>query len=937
MSGNNLSVKVTADVTDLQTKFILAKAEVGGLTSEIGKLARAQAAGSLSILPGALQQMTGDLVAARTAAAAAGSALYQASGGMLGMAGAAAQGHGSISTATREFRALFDELSSGRTRQTPGTLAIIAQRVLGLGPAALGAAAGVLGLVGGLAYLAVRAIEAARAIGQIDISSSFAGNLDITTSSVMRYAATLSQASNISSSEARKIIASFAAVPGMTNAALATLTQTMSEFAQETGQDADKAAESLSKLFASDVSAGDFAKKLSAVTQLSQEQLNSASAADRSGNASQVMAEKLSLLNQAVTAASPALKSYNSSVDSSVKNMAAFTAMISAGMTTEEANAQLFGTEAAAIDKAAAARKNLIAIVQSQPPSSEQTLKTGVSAAEGENPISQQITQANAKINEMTAALTVAQQRADQVDIDKLNAGLEKARQNLAELQFGPILEQMRSQMEQVAATWDGTQSGMLSKQIQVGEAALAEVQKNSKEALAIQTEVSRLEVQQKQAAGTESIASAREQISQIGMAERQGAMERLEAEKQVWQQVLAGDQLTAAQRVEVERSLNQTIAGITREGAAEKQTIARQDAAADISIARLQIEAAKNAIDLSAAADKAAADQKLARLRQLTATEFSINEQALEAELANLAQQPAAYDQVYNQIKELKAKLVVDLEALDRQYNAQVAKDTKEQASQWHSAVGEIENAEGGMVSDLLNKRKSLSQSLLQVGAELVTKEIANDLRAVTTRLLLNKEGDAAQKALEQGGFLYHAAVQLQGTAATATSQTAQTAATATGNAARTASTAAAATTSKAAGAAAGGSTVMADAAKAFSGTYASVAQIPYVGWIMAPVAAASAFAAVAAYEGLASLDVGTNYVPHDMTARIHQGEAVVPKAFNPAAGGSMPMGGGNLSLHMPINAMDGASVHRVVNSSAFHDAIKSAAGRYMNRGGRI
>lgn len=39
----------------------------------------------------------------------------------------------------------------------------------------------------------------------------------------------------------------------------------------------------------------------------------------------------------------------------------------------------------------------------------------------------------------------------------------------------------------------------------------------------------------------------------------------------------------------------------------------------------------------------------------------------------------------------------------------------------------------------------------------------------------------------------------------------------------------------------------------------------------------------------------VGTNYVTQDMTARIHQGEAIIPKAFNPWAGGKMPMGGGD------------------------------------------
>jgi hypothetical protein len=33
----------------------------------------------------------------------------------------------------------------------------------------------------------------------------------------------------------------------------------------------------------------------------------------------------------------------------------------------------------------------------------------------------------------------------------------------------------------------------------------------------------------------------------------------------------------------------------------------------------------------------------------------------------------------------------------------------------------------------------------------------------------------------------------------------------------------------------------------------------------------------------------VGTNYVPRDMIAKIHEGEAIIPKAYNPAAGGSM------------------------------------------------
>lgn len=59
---------------------------------------------------------------------------------------------------------------------------------------------------------------------------------------------------------------------------------------------------------------------------------------------------------------------------------------------------------------------------------------------------------------------------------------------------------------------------------------------------------------------------------------------------------------------------------------------------------------------------------------------------------------------------------------------------------------------------------------------------------------------------------------------------------------------------------------TAMKDAAKGFSRTYASHASVPYVGWVMAPGAAAAAFRRVAVFERMASLDVGVWNVPHDM-----------------------------------------------------------------------
>jgi hypothetical protein len=52
----------------------------------------------------------------------------------------------------------------------------------------------------------------------------------------------------------------------------------------------------------------------------------------------------------------------------------------------------------------------------------------------------------------------------------------------------------------------------------------------------------------------------------------------------------------------------------------------------------------------------------------------------------------------------------------------------------------------------------------------------------------------------------------------------------------------------------------------------------------------------------GVPSFDVGTNYVPQDMFARVHQGEAIVPRAFNPAA---MSQGGATAEMVQELRAL--------------------------------
>lgn len=67
--------------------------------------------------------------------------------------------------------------------------------------------------------------------------------------------------------------------------------------------------------------------------------------------------------------------------------------------------------------------------------------------------------------------------------------------------------------------------------------------------------------------------------------------------------------------------------------------------------------------------------------------------------------------------------------------------------------------------------------------------------------------------------------------------------------------------------------------AASAAQAVFDNVAQIPYVGWILAPPAAAAAFAAVMAFGSFAD---GAYNVPSDMVAQIHAGEMIVPASIS-------------------------------------------------------
>jgi hypothetical protein len=196
---------------------------------------------------------------------------------------------------------------------------------------------------------------------------------------------------------------------------------------------------------------------------------------------------------------------------------------------------------------------------------------------------------------------------------------------------------------------------------------------------------------------------------------------------------------------------------------------------------------------------------------------------------------------------------------------------------------------------------------------------EITNDLKMLTQHIFMNQEMALSDKTSAQQGMLWHLLFGQQQTSATVSNAAAQTAAVTAGAQAQVTAQTTAKSEGMAQSIAMGSAQIMNDAYQAAAGTYQAVAQIPYVGWLLAPAAAAGAFAAVAGFDVLTSAAGGQLQVPFDgQLTELHRNEMVLPASIagrmrdhfagspNSGAGGgdTFNMGG----LH--IAGMDLASI---------------------------
>lgn len=307
-------------------------------------------------------------------------------------------------------------------------------------------------------------------------------------------------------------------------------------------------------------------------------------------------------------------------------------------------------------------------------------------------------------------AIEKADERARQLNLSPaLTADLEKAAEHVVEfgsalaqtqtkaneLKFGPALEGMRTQMEQVAATWDGTQTGMLEAQRRIAAGTVESIRSTlgaqasgSKEYLAAEQADARLTVQIHQQESEQVVATLRARNSQIEADTSLSATQRLEAERESTLETLADASLSAQDRERLEQQVNQQTAELARQNAAEKQAIERSNVSTTIAISRMQLEAQKNVLGEELAAHQVNAAQKLAIMKQLTTQLANLEVQEVQAEMQHLAPGTQAYQDAANKIKEIWATLQEALAAIGRQGVADAKTEGEQDAQAWQKAV---------------------------------------------------------------------------------------------------------------------------------------------------------------------------------------------------------------------------------------------------------
>ncbi|KZC23547.1 hypothetical protein RHOFW104T7_13170 [Rhodanobacter thiooxydans] len=320
-------------------------------------------------------------------------------------------------------------------------------------------------------------------------------------------------------------------------------------------------------------------------------------------------------------------------------------------------------------------------------------------------------------------------------------------------------------------------------------------------------------------------------------------------------------------------------------------QQAAQTEASISINAANNQLDIEREKIQTKLALGQSSDQQATAQLTAAYERQYQAELSALQRELVALAAKPKMVDQINKEIEKLQGQHNLQMLKLEDQ----AAKDNQKL---WQQRLAPISQAFNQSINGMIQGTQTLQQSLARIGDSIVAKFVQMGINMVVNW---------------------------------AANELAKTTATTAGAAQRSIVEAGAAAESKAADAATGKSQITSAAATGAAKAYQAIVGIPYVGPVLAPIAAGVAFAGIEAFSGMiSSAQGGWERVPIDgAMTELHKDEMVLPAhVANPirdmAKNGGGQGGGGQVHIH----ANDARSFKDMLrrNPGALAGALKQA-----------
>ncbi len=346
--------------------------------------------------------------------------------------------------------------------------------------------------------------------------------------------------------------------------------------------------------------------------------------------------------------------------------------------------------------------------------------------------------------------------------------------------------------------------------------------------------------------------------------------------EIQYWQDILETEKVSAHDRLAIERRVSSLRLAQMKQEASDRQKLAEEaiQASRDRAMGEVALDEQKAQTLLKSG--RITHDQLLQMQQAYQGEKYRIEVDARQKRIALLQgdpnHDPVALQRQLDQLAQIQQKHALDMEKLH-------TRAATNSVAAWQKAFAPITQAFDttikGMIMGTTTWRKGVTNLLDSVVAEFI---------------------DAGVKMVTQW----------------AANEMAKTAATMTGTATRTAAEQSANASGLASSAMAVVKAIMNDAAKVFSGVWAALSGIPYVGPALAAASAPAAMATVAGVAGsVASSAGGAWQIPADRLNFVHRNETILPADKAAGLDRLISAGGGGGTVH--IHARSDSDVVRV------------------------